>query len=208
MKCLSLAKLFNYLQKPAYNGECARIYTHLSTQCQGCMENLHWLELVISSAAQDRSFEYSEETLATIVARFKEQTAIGLRPSRQYIAKLIFDSGLLPQLVDARSDSDESAGRQALYHAEGYDIDLRFDLSREHNDEQLIGQVLPEHCDAPELPQFKVQLLQHGSVISATNTDVQGEFIFTQLMSGMYDLKVSVPAGEINLERVPTARAL
>src|SRR5262245_17955285 len=78
MKCLSLALLFYYLQKPANNHECARIYAHLSTGCQVCHGNLKWLDLVISSAAQDRSFEYSEETLAGILAPLKEQIAAGL----------------------------------------------------------------------------------------------------------------------------------
>lgn len=208
MKCLTLAKLLNYLQNPADNRERAGISLHLSAGCRVCNENLQWLEVVISSAARDQSFEFPEETIAAIVARFKQQTAAGLRPIRQYIARLIFDSGTLPQLAGARMPSKKAARRQALYQAEGYDIDLIFLFSAEHNDEQLTGQVVPEHGDATELTPFKVELLQHDSVISATNTDKHGVFEFSQLISGTYDLKVFVPDGEIKLERVSTARAL
>ena len=208
MKCLSLVKLLNYLQNPAENRERNRVDAHLATGCQVCNENLKWVEMVISITAEDRSFEFSEETIAAIVAQFKERAAAGLRPIRQYIAELIFDSGLLPQFAGGRPDSEEPTGRRALYHAEGYDIDLRFVLSDENNDERLIGQVRPEQWDTPELAPFKVQLIQDGSVISAANTDGRGVFKFAHLISGIYDMKVSVPDGEINLERVPTARAL
>src|SRR5262249_11853362 len=159
-------------------------------------ENLQWLDTVITLTAQDRSFEFPEATIAAIVAQFRQLTATEVRPIRQLVARLIFDSLLPQQFADLRSASAGAAGLSGLYQAEGYHIDLRFELSDENNDEQLIGQVLPEQWDATELTQFKVQLLQHGSVISATNTNARGVFKFPQLMSGTYDLKVSVPDGE------------
>src|SRR5262249_5908847 len=170
MECLTLAKLLNYLQNPVYNRENARINAHLSSGCQVCNENLQWFETIISLTAQDQSFEFSEETIAVIVAQFKERTEAVIQPIRQYIARLIYDNRLLPQLADARSTSAVAAGavaagRQALYRSEGYDIDLRFKSVEETDDELLVGQVLPELGDATELMQFKVQLLQHGSVV-------------------------------------------
>jgi hypothetical protein len=208
MKCLSLFVLFKYLKDQEDSGERAIIFAHLSTGCQACHEKLQWLEMTISTAAADQSFEFSEETIIAIVARFKQQAASGLRPIRQYIARLIFDSGIPLQLAEARLNKEKPLVRRMLYNAEGYDIDLKFTWSNKSNDERLAGQILSERCDAIEPTQFKVELLQHASVISATTTDKHGVFKFDRLMPGTYDLKVSVPNGEINLERVPTARAL
>ena len=207
MECLSLNKLFTYLQNPTQIRGRGRIDEHLSSGCPLCNQNLQWLEMVTTAAAEDRSFDFPEETIAAVVADFKARTAPHVLPIGQRIARLVFDSFLSPQLADVRSAATATAGRQVLYHTEGYHIDLRFELSDDNNDEQLIGQVLPERWDATELTQFKVQLLQGGSVVSATSTNAHGVFKIAPLVSGTYDLKVSVPDGEINLERVPTARS-
>src|SRR5262245_47092090 len=94
MECLSLSILFTFLKDQEDSNEHAKTYAHLCSGCPVCHENLQWLALVIKTAAEDRSFDFSEEKLLAIVARFKEQVAAGLQPIRQYIAKLIFDSGI------------------------------------------------------------------------------------------------------------------
>src|SRR5262249_49494727 len=214
MECFSLSILLKYLQGQEDSGEHAiisahlstGISAHLSTGCALCHENLGLLKTVVETAIEDRSFDFSEEALAASVARFKEEKAISQRPIRQFIAKLIFDGALLltgPQceFADARVPPEKIPRRQVLYHAQGYDVDLLFVFNKEHNNERLIGQILPERCETSDIPQFKVQLLQHGSVISVTDTNDDGQFKFAQVVSGIYDLKVSVPEGEINLER-------
>lgn len=205
MKCLSLISLYNYLQDPQRLNDGSKVATHLSSGCPVCHRNLQWLESVALSASEDRSFEFPEATIAAVVARFKEWT-VTRTPVRQRIAQLVFDSLNLPQLADVRSASVGTGARQMLYHADGYDIDLRFELSDETDEERLIGQVLPEDWDATELSQFKIQLLQGDAVVSATNTNAHGVFKIAQLASGIYDLKVSVPEAEINIEQVATAR--
>jgi hypothetical protein len=207
MKCLSLISLYYYLQNPRRLIEGSRIAAHLSSGCPVCNHNLQWLEGVTLSASEDRSFDFPEATIAAVVARFKEWT-VTRTPIRQRIAQLVFDSLNLPQLADVRSGSVGMGARQMLYHADGYDIDLRFELSDETDEERLIGQVLPEHWDATELSQFKIQLLQDNAVVSATNTNAHGVFKIAQLASGVYDLKVSVPEAEINIEQVASARAM
>src|SRR5262249_10112186 len=190
MACPALSKLILYLQNREARSEHTEIYEHLSTRCPDCfeklpwiekvlaevtkhrllrlsVENLRWLEAILATVVDDSSFEFSEEAITVIVAQFKEQAAPTQRSIRQYIAELIFEKVLLPQFADTRPHSEEVSGRRALYHAEGYDIDLRFVLDK-NNGERLIGQVRPDHWDTPELPQFKVQLLQRGSLISAT----------------------------------------
>jgi hypothetical protein len=205
--CLTLSLLLKYQQGQETSSQHVMVYAHLATGCRICHENQRWLDLVINAAASDRSFDFSEETLAAIITKFKKQYAARQQPIRQYFAELIFERLLTPQFADTRPQSEEVSGRRALYHAAGYDIDLRFVLDK-NNGERMIGQVRPDHWDTPDLPTFKVELLQDGSVVSAMNTNGRGRFIFAQLISGTYDLKVSVPEGEINLERVPTARSL
>src|SRR5262249_16930308 len=104
--------------------------------------------------------------------------------------------------------SEDGTSRRAIYRAAGYDVDLIFVFSDENNNERLVGQIIPDRENSIELPPFKIELLQNGSLVSATNTNVRGVFNFVQLISGTYNLKVSVPEGEISLERVLSARVL
>jgi hypothetical protein len=218
MECLSLSILLKHLQDQDDNGEHVVIYAHLSTGCQVCHENLQWLNKVITLAAEDKSFEFSEETLAAIVTRLKEQVAIdlqikeqkpiGLQPIRRFFAELIFDSGGLPQLVEARLRSKEPLVRRTLYQAEGYNIDLKFTWSNKSNDERLDGQVLLKDCGVTTPAQVKVELLQQGSVVFSATTDEYGVFECYRLTPGTYEMKIIVPDGEINLTRVSTAYAL
>src|SRR5262249_10092342 len=106
MECLSWVQLLKYLQGQINNNEHVIISSHLFLLkgCPVCHENLQWLEKVISTVAEDESFEFSEETITAIVAWFKEnkQGATAQRPIRQYIARLIFDTGVLPKPVYGR----------------------------------------------------------------------------------------------------------
>src|SRR5262245_30206371 len=115
MECLSLNKLFTYLQNRAQIRGQARIEAHLSSGCPTCNENLRWLEIVTTTTAEDRSFNFSDETIAAIVTQFKTQTAADVLPLRQRIARLVFDSFLSPQFTDARSAAAAALNRQVLY---------------------------------------------------------------------------------------------
>lgn len=209
MACIELTKLLMYQRGEGSVLERTHISAHLLSNCVSCNQSIDWLQKIESSMATDHSFDFPESVIALAVTRFREWTgtAAATAPIRQFFAKLLFDSFEVSQLADVRSSAGAASSRQMLYRSDGYDIDLRFELSPENNTEQLIGQVLPESWDATELLQFRVQLLQNGTVVSATHTNARGIFTIVPLTSGTYDLRVSVPDGEINLEKVPTARA-
>jgi hypothetical protein len=238
MECCSLKALLNYAQDTLDSTDRAAIYTHVFA-CKGCgeklqllLENLQLWQAIRRLAAEDQSFEFSEEVISAIVswfksasagaqsleiseetivaiaAQLKQQTAAGLQPIRQFFARLIFDTGVLPEFAYERDPSNKIVRRSELFQAEGYDIDLLFIFYKTTNNERVAGQVVPEQGAAVVPTPFKVELLQQGSVISATNTNQYGFFKFTRLVADTYDLKISVPEGEINLERVQTARAM
>ena len=214
MNCPPLSGLLDYSQQVLGRQERAGIESHLITGCRKCAENLRWLSEVAWLAAQDRSFDFPEEALKGLVVWFKEQAA-PLPPSlRQLVARLVFDS-LLPQpLAPVRGAAlppllaSQSAGRQMLFQAEGYDVDLRFEPSDEAETGDLIGQVLPQGAGLRELAGTLVELRRAAQAPQRAQTDQQGLFRFAQLPSGVYELKIQVRAGEISLSHVPTARAL
>lgn len=207
MNCLSLSSLLDYLRGHLAAAERAAVSEHLDAGCPHCLENLRWLEEVQQLTAQDDSIEFPEPVIARVVARFKRQAR---QPLRQIFAQLIFDSLFPQQFAPVRADlAGEAApvSRQALYHAEGYDIDLRFERTGEAEGEDLIGQILSGHTDRAQLDGLTVQLLCDDAEASSTRTNARGIFRFTRLPSGACALKIHVPEGEISIPHLRTTRA-
>ena len=208
MGCLNLNNLADDARGLLSGDESGAIAAHLSSGCQPCREQHTWLSDVARLTAQDHSFEYPEWIIKRVVAQFEAQSVTPLIKIRQFFAQLIFDSLNPNQLVEVRSGAagmGQAAGRQMLYQAEGYDIDLRFEQSEDTNIEELIGQILPKQASGIELAGIHVQLIKNNQTIAQTLTNAQGIFKFAGLASGIYNLKISVPEGEINLEQLTTA---
>src|SRR5262249_47288953 len=114
MACHDLATIIHYLQNREAGSERPTNYAHLNQKCPICLkkvewvemvlativrhrlfkrlsiENLDWLEKILTTASEDRSFEFPEETIAAIVAKFEEQIAAGLRPLLQSFSPPLF----------------------------------------------------------------------------------------------------------------------
>ncbi len=209
MKCPSLAKLLDCLQGQLPADEHSTVLAHLSSGCPDCRENHVWLEDVLRLASEDKSFEYSEETIEQIVTYFKARPAAPSPSLRQFFARLIFDSFAPYQMADVRSDmagGPAVSGRQMLFQAQGYDIDLRFEKAEDSADEELIGQVLFGKQSASGLDHLSAHLFKGEAEIDQVKTDARGIFKFARVPAGVYNLKIKVPEGEINICEVATAR--
>lgn len=212
MQCPPLNELADYSRGLLTAAERAGIKTHLLTGCNNCLESLRWLDEVISLTAQDRCLDFPEETIKGLVTWFKAQPAP--QTVRKLIAKLIFDSLAPSQLAPVRAEASPgrgttpAAGRQVLFQAAGYDIDLRFEGVEGEAAEDLIGQILPQSETQAVTTGLTVQLWRGERQQTSAQTDRQGLFRFARIPSGVYDLKIQVVEGEINLVRVATARAV
>lgn len=213
MNCPPLSGLLDYSQKVLAQSERAGIESHLVTGCRRCAENLRWLREVAWLTAQDQSFDFPEETIKGLVVWFKGQAAHMPRTLRKLVARLVFDSLLPQQLAPVRTETahplvtQQAAGRQMLFQAEGYDVDLRFEALEDLELEDLIGQVLPQRAEQPNIVGATVELCPLADEPQRAQTNQQGLFRFSQIPSGIYDVKIQVSEGEINLNQVATARA-
>jgi hypothetical protein len=214
MNCPPLSGLLDYSQKVLAQNERAGIESHLVTGCRKCAENMRWLGEVAWLTAQDQSFDFPDELMKGLVVWFKEQPAPTPRTLRKLVAKLVFDSLLPQQYAPVRGETGQPfvrplvAGRQMLFQAEGYDVDLRFEAIEDLDTEDLIGQVLPQRIEQPDIADATVELWSAAPEPQRVQTDQQGLFRFAQIPSGIYDLKIQVSEGEINLNQVCTARAV
>lgn len=208
MGCPNLNILADYTRGLLAEAEHDVISSHLISGCQPCQEQHTWLSEVARLTAQDSSFEYPEWVIKRVVAEFEAQQVSITSKARQFFAQLIFDSLNPNQLVGVRSGAGgmgQSTGRQTLYQAEGYDIDLRFEQIHDTNIEELIGQVLPKQANGLELAGNNVWLIKNNCTIGKSRTNTRGIFRFMGIVSGTYDLKISTPEGEINIQQLTTA---
>lgn len=211
MSCPPLNQLLGFSRNLLPETESIQINTHLQSGCGNCEENLNWLGQVGQLAAQDHSFAFPEETIKGLVAWFKSQPAPASQSVRKLFASLIFDSLIPGQVAFVRKGfiaGQPPAGRQMLFQAEGYDIDLRFEAIEDKAMEDLIGQILPQTEAQTVTAGVTVQLCQGEQQQAGGQTDEQGLFRFTRIPSGIYDLKIVIAGVEINLSQVPTARAV
>jgi hypothetical protein len=212
MKCPSLISLLNFMRHRPSEAENAELGAHLSTGCPRCRENQQWLEEVVRLKAGDNSFDAPEELIQWLVAQFKVASAsFSPAPSRlrRLFAELVFDGLPGRRLAGVRSErtgGEMTGPRQLLYHAEGYDIDLRFERTKGAESEEMVGQVLPERKLAGTPGEFTIRLLKDENEIERTVTDPSGMFVFARVPSERFDLKIDAPEGEICLDQINAAR--
>jgi hypothetical protein len=209
MKCPPLHHLFDYSRRLLAEPEADVVKKHLLGGCEVCSENLRWIDEALTLAAQNRPVDLSEETIRSIVAWFKSQPAHASRTVRKLMANMVFDSSMPNRLAFVREKTPAGhppAGRQMLFQTEGYDIDLRFEGVEDQPTEDLIGQILPNSEAQSVTAGVTVQLWREEQEQMRAQTDDQGLFSFRRIPSGVYDLKIQVAEGEINLVRVSTAR--
>lgn len=208
MGCPDLNTLADFAQGLLPEAARHEIASHLTSGCQPCQSNQTWLTTVSDLTATDQSFDFPEWVIRRIVNQFETNSVTALSQLRQFVAQLVFDSFALNSLAEVRSESGGMAnGRQVLYQAEGYDIDLRFEQADDADAEALIGQILSQQPQGTGLAPYSIQLLQGGQAINQTVSNMRGIFKLVHIASGVYDLKISVPEGEINISPLATARA-
>jgi Carboxypeptidase regulatory-like domain len=212
MSCPPLNELLDYARRLLTATERERVAAHLETDCQACAENMQWLTEVTSSSLEHPSYLLPAETPQGMMAWFRSQPPHESRSplqvlARQLAAHLLFDSFAQSEWAMVRthaSDDGVAPERQMLFQTEGYDIELRFettkDPQREDLRQDLMGQVLPQ--SAQPAANVTVELRQGDQSKHSAATDARGYFKFARLPRESYDLKIHVPEGEINIAQV------
>lgn len=207
-ECSTLENMLDYLRGNGAPSTRDSIAAHLTTGCPACLENQAWLTEVLQLAASDHSFDFSPAALARTVALFKTEWRKQRPTLRQWLAQLVFDTMLQPQLATVRSGAPALAqSRQLLFRAEPYDIDLRFEVGEDGRTEELIGQILSTAADPQSLSNLPVQLWQNELLQAEVQTNARGIFKFNQVAPGRYQIRLLLADGEICLDSLETTQS-
>lgn len=193
-----LVVLIEYLLHALPSEEHREVEKHLAQPCSRCQMTVSrfeqmWKLLCLPKIASQAP---PPEVLQRMLSVFRWG-----RPSwRQRIsATLQFDSFRQLALSPVRGVTQ---ARQMLFSAPGVDIDLR--VTPEDGTASVRGQVLgASDTDRQGLQEtITVSLCQAGEVIAHTQTDEWGQFSFSYLPTGTYDLLVSYGETQITVENL------
>lgn len=95
---------------------------------------------VQKSAAAEKNYQPSADTLRIVKAAFAASGLKGQRKESRSQISVLFDSFLQPVVEGARSAATDS--RQMLYRADPFQIDLQIEASPGSNDLMVTGQLL------------------------------------------------------------------
>jgi hypothetical protein len=115
---------------------------------------------------------------------------------QRLVAALTFDSFLQPGLAGVRS-AEMADTRQLVYSTTIADVALNVRRERLHDNHTLAGQLLPTTELDPTT--VSVQLLSNDREAGIALADDLGEFTFTDLPAGEYQLILSADQLELSL---------
>ena len=203
MNCTGFEQLVDYLDGRLAPDAAQSVAVHLGGSCAKCTADSAWYQQVKLVAASDDSVEPPAWILKRAIRIFDSQAARTSLPRRatRLIASLLFDSLERPVLAGARSSRLE--GRQLLYQAEYYSIDLQVALLDQTRAE-LTGQILREgELMFQSVAGLQLDLMRDGDSILSTVTNERGEFRVETIELGSYDLRVDAQEASITIVGLP-----
>jgi hypothetical protein len=207
MRCPSFEKLVDYLDGRLGQADASAVAVHLETGCGRCMESRQWYEQVSAIAASDDSLEPPPWVLKRALRIFEAGRSKPRLVERlgRAVASLVWDSLAQPDLVGVRSM--QTASRQLLYRAGDYSIDLQI-AARDPSSAELLGQVLRESETTFEsVTGIAIDLIREGRPIQSTTASKLGEFAIKGVEPGVYDLRLYLPEGSVDIERLPVIQS-
>lgn len=197
MSCPGFAQLIDYLDGQLASELAVEVAAHIATGCSRCATDCAWYERVKMVAVTDDTAEPPPWVLKRAVKVFetaRSRTSVKDVLSR-LAAVLIFDSRNRPQLSGVRLT--EAADRQLLYRAGDYTVDLQI-ASIDENRSRLSGQALKEgEFKFESVAGLKVFLVREEEAIESAVANNFGEFTFSDVADGQYDLRIE--AGDVSI---------
>lgn len=205
MTCPGFEQLLDYIDGRLDRTMALSAAAHLASGCTQCDEDREWYQQIRFVAATDDSLEPPSWVLKRALRLFnatRTRSGIGARLGR-VVAALVFDSSSRQALAGARSTGVE--GRQLLYRAEEYSIDLHL-AAFDHTQAEVTGQILREgELMFESVGGVQLDLMCNGGTIVSTVTNRRGEFTIPPIDVGTYDLRVDLKEASITIVGLPIA---
>jgi hypothetical protein len=199
MKCPGFEKLLDYLDGRLPASDASFVESHISAGCRRCEADRDWYQTLKTLTASDESIEPPPWVLKKAVNLFDDVRQKGglAKRARRIIAALVFDSLAQPATAGVRSSGTE--GRQVLYRAGDYSIDIQ--VSTGDPGWKMTGQILRnDERRFESVKDLPLTVSKQGRVVRESVTNEMGEFSIEGTSFGRFDVEVSTPDGPIAVE--------
>ena len=203
MTCPEFQQLLDYLDVRLERAASDVVSTHLALGCRQCEGDREWYLQVKEIASGDDSIEPPSWVLKRALRIFDATPARAGIAARAglVVASLVFDSLRQPAVAGARSSGVE--GRQLLYRAEDYSIDVQV-APMDQQSAELTGQILREGEPRFEsVAGLRIDLIDEARTTLTAVTNERGEFAIAGVDFGSYELKVEVKEASITIVGLP-----
>lgn len=203
MKCTGFELLIDFLDGRLDKEKAGRVSAHLAAGCRRCEANKLWYERVRSIAASDDIFKPAPWISKRAMRILEEESNKSGITSRaiEAIADLIYDS--LQRFSYAGTRSMESAGREMIYEANGYSIDLQI-MPSSKSVAEIVGQVLrKDDTGFDSVAEVLVDLTIGEKAVWSTLTNRFGEFMMSEIDFGQYDLRIEARDVTLKITGLP-----
>lgn len=203
MKCPGFQRLIDFLDGQLAGEEAKQMEAHLGQGCAACLKDRAWYEALRSIARTDEIFKPAPWVRKRAIdlfedERLKRRDLIG---TARAAAQLVYDSVRRLSLAGARPA--DGSGRQLIYQAAGYNIDIQVAASAKAGAD-IMGQVLREgEAGFGSVSGLLIDLSRDQRDIWSTTTSSFGEFMMREVDSGQYDLRIETEETIITIEGLP-----
>ena len=159
--------------------------------------DLVWLRLFMQAKQSVQLTSPPPRVRQTLNQSFAEYAQARQPPGlfQRLLATLTFDSGAQAATAGLRSVADEGSQRQLVYATEAAEVAITIQAALPNKNFIVTGQIFPV-TDIPA-HSFSIQLLRDIQEIGMASADELGEFTFSNLPAGDYEMVVSAGQYEI-----------
>ena len=188
------SELLDWLEGRLPPDKARDVAERLQTADAATQTDLDWLRL-FQQARQSVQFASPPPSVReTLIQRFAEARQPP-GPFQRWLATLTFDSRAQPVTAGLRSAVEEDQRRQLIYITKAAEIALTIQSILPEKNFIVTGQIFPRR-DTPTHT-FSIQLLRDAEEVALSATDELGEFTFSDLPAGEYDIVLSTEQYEV-----------
>jgi hypothetical protein len=199
----SFSELLDWLEGRLSPDEAGAVAERLHAADAATQSDLDWLRLFLQARQSIQFASPPPSVRETLKKRFAAYVEARHPPGlfQRWLATLTFDSLVQPVTAGFRSAAEEGQRRQLIYTTEAAEIALNIHSNLPGKNLIVTGQIFPT-TDTP-MHAFSIQLLRDSREVDLAATDELGEFTFSELQAGEYQMVVSAEHYEMVIPSVP-----
>ncbi|HYL99344.1 MAG TPA: hypothetical protein VEZ90_10350 [Blastocatellia bacterium] len=203
MACPPFERLLDFLELRLDAPESAEVRAHFETGCPKCARERGWYEHLMAATRQADAFAPPPDARAEAARLFERELTArsGRMPEPVLLAQVDFDS--LTDRSRPGIRSNETSGRELVYSAAGFTIDIQV-MAKGAASAEVMGQIL---CQADtwfsSVASVLVDLTREEESVWSTVTNDVGEFMMVGVERGEYGLLAETRGQHVRVASVP-----